>query len=664
MQPSVAAVRTQRRLRASAALAPAAGGALLTLAFHHAATRTGPADQLQFALYWAGFLVGTLPLVALACASVQDETTRWLALTGLSLFGALPKLLRNPNGPLFADEFAHQRQVLETYAHGDVGHPSTLVSIAQQFPGLHQAISAVAHLTGLSLWTVSLIVVVAAHTLSTLGVAWLLHNLGASGAGAATGAVVFSLNPSWVFFDTQVAYESLALPLAIWCLAEAVAALRPTRERWRHAGAAVLAAAATVVTHHLAAIVLCSLLVALCLAAALRRRRARAAVRRGRARTGADGWPAEDPYPLYVATGAALALAAIWWTPRFHQLVGYLGPSLTRGYAQAAVALGVASATTTQTHGGTRTPFAGAEVPRYELLSSLAFPAIVLLAVLVALAALARGRRGLGSPVAVFGLLAAMFFASLPMLLTSGGSEGAHRSWAYSFVGVGVLCGLARSQRISARRARLEQGLAAPGPGRRVSAAVVGALTFALLAVGGTAAGQNVAYRFPGQARVGDDTRSVTPADQAVAAWMASHAPADSPVVADRYVSHLVGSTGRMATLAPSASFPMWDLYQDPNPLPRSVVRQVAVAQVRYLVVDSRMATARPVLGFWFTTDEPGAHGQATYPAAALARFDCLPWLRGVFAAGTLTVYEVNSAALARTLAGSCPAGATGQASR
>lgn len=670
MRSPADSARARRRLRSWAALAPAVGGPLLVLSFHHAAQQTGPADQLQFALYWAGFLIGMLPLVALACAREQEETTRYLALLGISLFGALPKVLRDPSGPLFSDEFAHQRQVIETFRQGDVGHTSTMVSIAQQFPGLHQAISAVAQLTGLSLWTVSLAVVIAAHTLSTLGIARLIRALGGSQAGAMTGAVVFTLNPSWVFFDTQVAYESLALPLAIWCLAEAVAACqagerdqrdgpapldRPMGERWRHAGGAVLAGAATVVTHHLAAIVLCALLLALCGAASWRARRVRVAAHDDAPRTGPDGWPVEHKTPLLVATAAILAIAIAWWTPRFHQLVGYLSPSVTRGVGQAAVALGVGGSRA-QTHGGTRTPFTGSEVPRYELLSSLAFPAIVLILMIVATWVLWRERRRLGSAMAVFGLLAAMFFASLPMLLTAGGSEGAHRSWAYSFIGVAVRCGMARSLSLRAGAARTARTGQVSGVGRRTSVALVALLTFSLLAVGGTAAGQNVAYRFPGQARAGDDTRSVSQADTAVAGWLAAHAPADTPVLADRYVSHLVGSVGRMATLAPSPGFPMWQFYQDPNPVPRTVVRQLAVAQVRYLVVDSRMATVRPGLGFWFTTDEPGSHGDALYPAAALARFDCLPWLSGVFAAGTLTVYEVNQAALGRTLAGACPA--------
>jgi hypothetical protein len=66
------------------------------------------------------------------------------------------------------------------------------------------------------------------------------------------------------------------------------------------------------------------------------------------------------------------------------------------------------------------------------------------------------------------------------------------------------------------------------------------------------------------------------------------------------------------------------------------------------------MATTRPRMGYWFTRDEPGVGGKDLFPQSALDRFNCLPWLWGVYAAGPLTVYEVNGDILRRTAAGRC----------
>ena len=153
---------------------------------------------------------------------------------------------------------------------------------------------------------------------------------------------------------------------------------------------------------------------------------------------------------------------------------------------------------------------------------------------------------------------------------------------------------------------------------------------------------------------MGDDARSVSKEGRAVAEWMATHAPVDTPVMADRYVSTQVGSLGRMSALRPSASFPIWDLYMSVEPVRPEVLKQVWDSKIRYFVVDSRMATTRPRMGYWFTRNEPGVRGTVHFPQAALDRFDCLPWLRGVYAAGPLTVYEVDRELLRRTEARSC----------
>jgi hypothetical protein len=90
------------------------------------------------------------------------------------------------------------------------------------------------------------------------------------------------------------------------------------------------------------------------------------------------------------------------------------------------------------------------------------------------------------------------------------------------------------------------------------------------------------------------------------------------------------------------------------EPVRPEVLKQVLDAGVRYFVVDARMATTRPRMGFWFTGDEPGVDGTLLFPQVAIDRFNCLPWLRASYAAGPLTVYQVDAGILRRTMAGSC----------
>ena len=217
-------------------------------------------------------------------------------------------------------------------------------------------------------------------------------------------------------------------------------------------------------------------------------------------------------------------------------------PSLTSGMGCSSDS----SATWTRAFGkvsGTRIPFAGAQNPIYETVCGLLYPPVVLVLFLVSLAVLWRNRRRFGSAPWGFAALGTMFSLSIPMVLTSGGAEGAHRSWAFSFIGIAVVCGLAWSfgvpPALSTRFGPLGRCVARfARPGVRIG--VVGRRSLIVLYLGGAALGTNISSRFPGSANVGDDARSVSREGAAVAAWMAAHAPVDTPVVADRYVGQQV----------------------------------------------------------------------------------------------------------------------------
>ncbi len=638
------------------------GSVLLVVSYHHAAALTISTDQLTFALYWAGFLTGMLALTALGCAVRIDELTRMCALVGLALFGTLPKLLRNPTGPLGTDEYAHTRQILEAYLNGDVGHVSYQLPITQGFPGLHQAVSAIAHLTGLSLWTAGLGVIVLAHILSVLGIYQLVRAAGGSAPGAATGAVVYTLNPSWVLFDASVAYESPAVPLLIWCLAAAVAAARgAVRFRARYIAAAAFAGMVTPVVHHLTAIILCALLVTLTCASL---------VFRGKPVVNGSGaaLSQEKTWPLGVITFCALGATAVWFARQLKVIITYLSPSFKRGGTQLSQLIGLSPQPPSAKSGG-RALFAETQLPFYEVLAAFMFPVVVFAVVLVAGWVIWRHRRRVCSAVWVFAALASLFFLSLPALFTMGGAEGAHRSWAFSFIGIAVLCGVARSFSVHPDDATSGGERQGPpvaawlaglfrSPNRR---AVVAGAVYIVMAVGAMAGGQeDVSVRFPGVPSVGDDVRSINPESRAVSDWVVAHTPIDTPVLAHRYASFELGAYGRMAALSPSPAFPLWDMFISEAPISPEVLKELHDSGIRYIVVDRRMATARPALGYWFTVDEPGANSNDLYPASALGRFNCLPWLQATYGAGPLIVYRVDRDVLIHTMAGECQKQAMG----
>lgn len=630
----------QRMLMRVAAVAVPTGAALIVLAYHHAAGLAEP-DDLQFALYWAGFLMGMLSLAALACARRTDGVMRACALAGIGLFGMVPRLQRF--GPAGSDEFIHLRQTMEAFFSGEVGHTLFLLPISEEFFGLHQLTSAFARLTGFPLWYAAMTVIVLAHVLSVLAVYQLCRTVGVPAPGAAVGAIVYTLNPSWLFFNAAFSYESVALPLVLWCLAATVAAGRATEKpAGRSIAAALLCVFVLPMIHHLSTIMLCVIL-ALLIAA-------RFVFWFPRTVVGGLGAFRERLWPLVLIWVSLLASIHLWWSEKYDWLLSYLSPAWTEGLSQLGKILdGIGRST------GQRSLFGNSLNPIYEVISGYLYPFVVLALFLWSLVVLWRRRQNVGTALWAFAVLGAMFFASMPMLLTHGGAEGAHRSWGYSFIGIAVVCGMAwcygpHSKIPVAKPFRSAVGvLGRPGVGAGVACVV-----FTILAFGSATLGVNLSTRFPGTANVGDDARSMSKEGMAVAAWMAAHAPVDTPVLADRYVSLQVGSLGRMSALRPSANFPIWDLYMSAAPVRPEVLKQIWDSEIRYFVVDSRMGTTRPRLGYWFTRNEPGVRGDDVFPQSALDRFNCLPWLQGVFAAGPLTVYEVHGDMLRRTAAGTC----------
>lgn len=634
--------RRAARVRATLAiLMPPFGAFLVVLSHHHAAGLEQP-DNLMFALFWAGFFCGMLPLIWLACARGVSGAVRTLALVGIGLYSMLPRVVHFQ--PVGSDEYIHLRQALETYLNGDVGHTLSLLPITKEFFGLHQVASAFAHLGEIPLWVAAMSVVVLAHTLSVLGIYQLARMVNVPAAGAAVGAVVYSLNPSWMYFNVAFSYESLASPLLVWCLAATVAAGRGTQQLpIRAIAAAVLTTAVLPMAHHLSTIMLALILTVLI--------GARLVPWFPRAAAGTLDVRRERIWPLVLIWCSLVVSIWYWWSEKYDWLISYLGPALSDSYAQLQRILDGVSKSTS----GQRSLFANSQNPIYEIVSGYLFPFVTLGLFMWAVVVLWHNRRRIGSTPWAFAVVGAMFFVSMPMLLTAGGAEGAHRSWGFSFIGIAVVCGFAwsfgrRTRGLLATRWP-KVALAVAQPPFRVSLAVV---VYVVLAFGGAALGINVSHRFPGSANVGDDARASTNEGRAVADWFAAHAPADTPVMADRYVSTLVGSLGRVSALRPSKAFPIWEIYMDADPVRPEVLKMIWDSKIGYFVVDSRMATTPPKSDKWFTNEEPGRGTQMLYPQAALDRFNCLPWLRGVYAAGPLTVYEVDRGALSRTQTGSC----------
>ena len=588
-----------------------AGTGILCLAFSVAATR--PPGELEFSLFWLGEFVGLVPLVVRLTRAQASRAERLAILTAAGLFSFIPMFLRDPTEPLFFDALIHWRQAQTIF---QAGHPFTsnsLLQVMKNFPGLEEVAASLRNLTGLSTFDVATAFLWLLHVISLIGIFVLTELITKSSRAAGLAALFYSVNPAFMFFDAQFAYESLAIVFAIWVLVcvigmQSSIASRSQRSTW-FVLASVLGAGC-IVTHHVTTYALVVALLAVSIASFVLRGQDVDARRRS-----VLTWT----YTAMLASGAAAWL--IFVAP---DTVSYLTPHIAPDIGDVLRVL--AHKSTSPRY------FTSNEGPKYEQIAAVA--TIVLLVPLAIAAWVTIKRRAKRSP-GLFGLgiFALLYFVSLPVLLTSQG-EGVIRSWADTYIGLAVLIAALASVVLP----RFDSTTAG-----RIGIAVASSLAIMVMLVGNVHVQATVAYRFPGPYIYGYDTRSLTPELLTTARWFDSTVGSDEPVLADRDTGIAFGTVGDESVAISSPGFPVWDLYFSKGLPPERLLRELRTSGYHYLVIESEMYQSLPLTQFYFSTAEPGyGSRKQPPPEEALAKFSNLPWVTEIYSTQHLRIFRID----------------------
>jgi hypothetical protein len=577
---------------------------IMQLSFHVAASDT--AGAAKYGLFWTGLLLALVPAMLLVFGRQGSAADRRTGLLASVAILTLPKLLLNIGGPLYHDEFPHWREVQAIVESGHLFRPVSIVPIVASFPGLHGLTASVALLGGVGTWTGGLVVVVAAHALTVLGVYVFATRVTGSDRSGAIAAFIYALNPSYMYFDAQFSYESLAICFFVWALAFAVE-IGP-ESTWRPAALTAVMCVACFTTHHLTTVVLVFVLLLLAILRTV-------------------AWRGGDPGRVALAFWALAALTAIgfgvWVTIVAPDTYNYLSPYVGRSLGQL-FNMGAGE-------GASRTLYSNSTVPAYERWAAFAAQPLLLFAALAALRQMLKQRHLDATRLALSGL-GLLYFVSLPFILTTAGAEGARRSWAFSYLGLALLVAPWVESVVQRR-----DGMRLTG--RWVAAAAVTAFC-AVVLVGNISSGVNASYRFPGPFQFGSDTRTTTTESIDVALWLKHSAGAGARVVTDSYTELALASYGGAHVAFASPGFPVWDLYTTSTMPPARLLEQLRTSDFQYLVIDKRLARVVSDSSTYFDSSEPNFRRRPPFTQAALSKFDDLPW--------TVKVYESNSYAVYR----------------
>jgi hypothetical protein len=631
----VAARRRERRSRFSFGLAPllalVAASGLLLVALGNNAARLDAGEAQP--LFWTGLIVIYAP-IALRLFSVSAKREERIALA-LILGGALyvVKVLYEPTGFALHDELGTWRQTSDLILGGQPLSVNPIVNGYAGFPGLELFTAALAQLGELRIFLSGTIIIGFARVALMLGLFLFLERAIRSSRAAGIGVALYACNPSFLYFDSQFGYESIALVIAAALLlaAQRWSEPRSLGRNWNKAGLVVamgILAATLAITHHMTSYAMTGFLALWALTIALS---GKERIRPPAGIAPSSPWAAFVRAPWVDGPGLPalfLALAAGGWFvfEASHVTTAELG-DVFKESIESIVHLITGDS-------GSKTLFQSAGQTNTMAARILGVASIVPLFAVIPLG-LWRTWRGKDRPNPLWRALAVVaLFYPLTMLLrfTQAGTETSQRASEFVFIGLAFIVALLldelpwRGDR--ARRLRLGLGLTALAT---------------VIFLGGFIVGESPVTRQPGSFLVGGETRAITPQGIAAAQFAASHLPAGSRVLVDRPNSTLVSSYGHLDRVSGSIegiSVSRVFLSEKFDAIDQRVISNDAID---YIIVDRRLSHETPAGGFYFESTEPGANSYIKPLAvASLRKFNHVRGLSRVFDNGAIAIYDTR----------------------
>src|SRR6266849_5554459 len=571
-------------------------------------------------LFWFGLLVLFLPIAGrlFSPAPARRERIALIIVLGIAL--NLAKFLQYPLYFASYDEFAHWRTAQDIAASGHLFQGNPLLPISPLYPGLEIVTNALSSLTGLSIFSSGTVVIGVARLVLVLALYLFYEYISNSAHVAGIAALLYMANPGFLGTDVMFAYESLALPLAVFVVF--VVARRYYAPAGRHMGLTLaiwLGLAAVVITHPLTSYAFVAFL---CLWTV-------AYFQQGRGQKGKTG-------PGGVAL-LGLILSIAWLIYTGNIVVSYLTSPFAGAVHQLVQILDGERKIRPLFQDGS-----GFVTPLWEPVTAYTSVALVLLGIPFGLFRIWQHHRASATALALAGAALA-YPASQALHLTNTGAEVADRSTEFLFLGIAFVLAIGVTEFWLAR---------APTWRRSVMTMAV----IAVLFMGQTIVGNGPPWaRMPGPYLVSADQRSIEPESIAAAEWAHSYLGPGHRIASDRINTLLMATYGgEWVVTASNDKIAVWPLFISPQFRPRmeEILRQ---DRIQYLVVDHRLSTGLPRVGTYFNKGEPNAlHYTRPIDAAALAKFDSMKDVSRLFDSGDIVIYDVGAIASGSSPQSSC----------
>jgi hypothetical protein len=477
-----------------------------------------------------------------------------------------------------------------------------LLPVSPYYPGLEIVASALCNLSGMNTLQAGYTVAGVATLLMVLCIFILSELLSRSARLASIAAMIYMTNPHFLFFDTQFAYETLALPLATFVMfAMTRYEMLNSSRRW------VLLAAwfvliALDVTHHVTNFLFEGMFLF---------------------------WAAiylfMRPLPLrksivIFTIGFGLVVTVLTVLLIGNTVISYFTSFFSDLGTQIAKTLGNSSSDSRQLFGSTGTP-----TPLWERLVSLGSVGLITMSTPFFLLCFWRRYRR----ITLLWVLAVIviFYPILQVLrLTSSGAEISDRSSPFIFIGISFLAAVSIVQYWPVRKLTWRQP------------ALISAVILVIF-MGGIILGEGIPATFlPGPYEVSADGRSIDPEGIQAALWSYTYLGPKNRVFTDRANQLMESVYGDQYVVTNIGDgIELSDVFFEAT-MSSDLINKLRAGEVHFLFVDMRLTTAPPVVGFYF---EQGETAEVLTPAL-LNKFDAVPQINRLFDSGNIVVYDTG----------------------
>lgn len=576
-------------------------------------------------LFWIGILVVLgFAAIRLTVANVpRNECMATVVLTGMTIHGV--KILHSPMGFTHFDEFLHWVTAEDILENHHLFSFNSLLPVSSVYPALEILTTALANLSGLSLFMSGTLVIGLSRFLFLLGLFLLFERFVRSPRIAAIALTVYIGGTNFALFHSQFAYESLAISFLVLILLSDLSAeqgqLREQKFGWLFP---YFFMATLAVTHHLSAYIATALLGLLAMVDVI---------------SGRNKWRCKQIISLAIFA----AVVSIGWNKAMHASVSnYLGPVLQNGLEEIS-ALFSFNAVGRQLFVSSD----GTSAPMWQRIAGIFALFAVCLGLLTGFLrtltqagstiALPQEWRNITSTLTsensrlfLFGILTLGFPICMILRLTSTGWEIGNRLASFVFLGVAIVIAIAIAQFWSQSSAKKTQ-------------AVTIGLVLTAMIFGGIVVQWGPITTSSFKYRVSADTLSVESMGIDTAKWTKDWLGDGNRFATDRINRLLLASYGRQRPITTlgdeidisSALFsPSIGNYE---------ATALEHAFTDYILIDLRLTTALPVQGVYFEGGESDIiHAQPPL-RADLTKFDELPKVSRVFDNGALIIYDIRS---------------------